>query len=199
MRLKLAFVAVVLTGVTLLTGCSSGATPNASASPSAVTKGTVKMPGAPVVPTASPTMSPTPMPSGSATPAPFPSKGVDPQGVERDKNAEARFLGLIGYGGEPLLDEKGRTYVSVIEAAEGKPPAEDYLLNIVYAGCAEALADTAATPLDQMVQRIVNETAAELNYAVADEVMASGYAPVIRTGLTQLCGTKFASLAQKVG
>lgn len=197
MKFKLALAALTVAGIALLAGCSA-ATPAATPTPKETTRGTITMPGEPVIPSPTPSATATPAPSGSPN-AGFPRKGVDPQGVDRDSEAEQRFLGLVGYGGEPLLDAQGRTYTSVIEATEGTLPSEDYLLNIVYAGCAEALADTAATPVDQMVQQIVNQTAAALDYAVADDVIANGYAPIIRTGLMELCGTKFASLTGKVG
>lgn len=197
MKFKLALAALTVAGIALLAGCSA-ATPAATPTPKETTRGTITMPGEPVIPSPTPSATATPAPSGSPN-AGFPRKGVDPQGVDRDSEAEQRFLGLVGYGGEPLLDAQGRTYTSVIEATEGTLPSEDYLLNIVYAGCAEALADTAATPIDQMVQQIVNQTAATLDYAVADDVVENGYAPVIRTGLAELCGTKFASLTSKVG
>lgn len=197
MKFKLALAALTVAGIALLAGCSA-ATPAATPTPKETTRGTITMPGEPVIPSPTPSATATPAPSGSPN-AGFPRKGVDPQGVDRDSEAEQRFLGLVGYGGEPLLDAQGRTYTSVIEATEGTLPSEDYLLNIVYAGCAEALADTAATPVDQMVQQIVNQTATALDYAVADDVIANGYAPIIRTGLAELCGTKFASLTGKVG
>jgi hypothetical protein len=154
------------------------------------------MPDAPVV-----TATPTPTTTPDATPTPgaspletFPREGVDPQGVERDATAEALFLSQAGLGGEPILDDQGQTYASVIEKLEGVAPTGDYLLNVLYVGCAEAQADTTATPIDQMAQRIINETAEALNYAVADEVVERGYAPIIKMGLATLCGPQFSSL-----
>ncbi len=194
MRFKTMTAALALTAVAMLAGCS--ATPAPEPSPASTTSGTITLPGDPAVPVETPAATPEPSPS-STTASAFPRSGVDPQGMEREVGAEERFLNLVGFGGESLLDEQGRTYASVIEMAEGIAPSADYLLNIVYAGCAEALADTVATPNEQMVQQIVNETAAALDYAVADEVVASGYQPVIRIGLQELCGAKFASLPVK--
>lgn len=194
MRRALLLAAAAVSTVAVLTACSAIA-PSPTSSPSETTRGTITLPSSPMVSTPTGTATPTPEPSGSPTALAFPRSGVDPHGLERNAEAEARFLGLVGYGGESLLDAQGRTYVSVIEEAEGLAPSEDYLLNIVYAGCAEAMADTAATPPDQMEQQIINQTAAELGYATAEEVVDAGYAPVIRTGLLELCGTKFASLA----
>lgn len=172
----------------LLTGCSAFTdaepTPTSTQTP---VSGTITMPEGP---TGGPATA-TPTPEPTATAAPFPMEGVNAQGKTRDAAAEAALLNFVGLGPNAVLDADGKTPALIVEEAEEFKPTSDFFINIVYAGCASATADSTATPPAELLQRVVNETAEALGHASGDDVMVKGYAPVIATGVALLCPDRF--------
>lgn len=182
----LAVAAVLLTGCSMLEGEPE---PTSTRTP---VSGTITMPEGPTGGTPAPTATATPDPS--ATASPFPLEGVNSQGIERDQAAEAKFLSFVGFGSDVVLDADGKTPAIIIGEFEDFEPTADYLTNIVYAGCASALAD-AATPPAEMLQRVINETAEKLGHATADDVMVKGYSVVIANGVSLLCAERFPAVS----